>query len=127
MRAAWTTFVVAIVAIALAVIGCSSDDNGIGAGGSANSGGNGNTGGGVTDTLVIEPPTATIVVDNGSASPLQLIAKYKGEQVHPSSWESDHNGIADVNVQGLVTATGDKGGQVTVTAEYEGMTATAVI
>ena len=77
MRAAWTTFVVAIVAIAMAMIGGCTDSDGIGAGGSANSGGNGNTGGGVTDALVIEPPTATIVVDNGSASPLQLIAKYK--------------------------------------------------
>lgn len=125
MRAAWTTFAVAIMAIVL-VIGCSGDDNGIGAGGNANTGGN-NTGGGITDTLVIEPPTATIVVDNGSSSPLQLVAKYKGEQVYPSSWQTDHNGIADVTAQGLVTAVGTKGGQVTVTAEYEGMTGTAVI
>lgn len=129
-------FLILLLATATAGItaACSSDSgsgaaNGAGAGTSAGGGDGGdlfNEGGGL-QTLRLDPTEAEILVDNGVSQPVQLTAFKDDEQVYPEKWAVDYGTIAAVDAQGLVTASGDKGGKVTVTATYQGATASATI
>jgi hypothetical protein len=122
------------LALAGLVFACEGDVGdagtaGPGSGGN-NAGGSGglfNTGGGFGMGLQLDPPSATILVDNGVSSPVQFTASRGGEQVFPNSWSVDFGTIATVDNEGLVTATNNKGGLVTVTAEYQGITGSAQI
>jgi hypothetical protein len=136
---AWTIVLITVLSVAFVASSCSGDgdeSNGAGAagptstgptGGTGGTGGLFNNGGGINAGLEIEPPTATIIVDNGISTPLQLTAKKNGLEVFPGAWDVDFGSVATVDNTGLVTATNAKGGQVRVTASHEGATGTAVI
>jgi hypothetical protein len=126
------SLVVALVAIAAACSagndGANDDSSGTQGPGSGGAGGDlFPTGGNVQATLELDPPQATIVVDNGSSMPVQFTAKKEGQQVYPSEWSVDYGTVADVDSQGLVTATNMKGGEVTVTATLDGAVGTAKV
>lgn len=130
----WTVlFVVALVTavVAGACGGGGGDDPGLtGAGTGANDGQGGSlfgTGGSTHESLELDPPEATIVVDNGSSMPVSFKALKGSVEVHPTTWYVDFGTIADVDVQGVVTATNTRGGEVTVTAELDGAKATAKV
>jgi hypothetical protein len=129
-------------AIAILPIACapssatdSSDSTGSHAstGNATNSGGAGGgcTGfcgqGGNNGMLTIVPPTATIVVDNGVASPVTLTAEENGQPVSASTWQVDLSAVAGVDGTGIVTASGNLGGHVIVTAKLNGQIATATV
>ncbi|MEM1030220.1 MAG: hypothetical protein AAF928_05480 [Myxococcota bacterium] len=120
----------------MAAAACGSDGDiqppdtstGGGTGGDTGEGGGlAGVGGFPVEQLVLEPANGTILVDNGTSMPLQLTATVGGEQVFPSSWSVDRGIIANVDVQGLVTATDERGGEVEVRAEYQGLVATATV
>jgi Big-like domain-containing protein len=125
-----------LLALVAASQACSgSGDNGdggdTGAPGGPGSGGAGGglfpTGGGLQSTLILDPPEATIIVDNGTSTPVQFTATLDGAVVHPTEWAVDYGTIADVDAQGLVTATNTKGGMVTVTATLDDAIGTATV
>src|SRR5690349_9489832 len=121
---------------------CSGDDeedstganDGAGAG---NSNGHGGAGGGdcgfscgqggQNGALVIVPPNATIDVVDGVAMPVDFNATYNGQEVQPGGWVVDLSSIATVDGTGVVAASGNLGGLVTLSAQYEGNTATAQV
>jgi hypothetical protein len=118
---------------------CGSEDSGVasnsgtGSTGSKDSG----TGGGINlndgqvDGLVINPPTATIDVNDGVSNPVTFTAtltKSDGttQPVNPG-WNVVGPSIATITPTGSLTATGNLGGEVTVQATYQAMTATATV
>src|SRR5690606_2738166 len=105
----WTVlFVVALVTavVAGACGGGGGDDPGLtGAGTGANDGQGGSlfgTGGSTHESLELDPPEATIVVDNGSSMPVSFKALKGSVEVHPTTWYVDFRTISDVDVQGVV-------------------------
>jgi hypothetical protein len=135
----WQLIIVLVVAAALpsgcGPEGCEGEDERPGTGGEgasvASTGGSGGedcefcTGGNV-DELTIDPPAATIEVIDGVMMPFDFTAKLNGQIVEPS-WLVDLTSVATVDGAGLVSATGNLGGFVTLTAQYEGYTSTAAI
>lgn len=120
--------------------GCSDDgktsgSDGTGAG--SNAPGSGGAGGGDcgftcnqggnTGQLAIVPPSATIDVVDGVAAPVDFNATYSGQEIQPSGWVVDLSSVAGVDGTGIVAATGNVGGLVTLTAQYNGQTATAQV
>lgn len=108
-----------------------NDTTSSGAGGSGGAGTGGmcfgcETGGGGSGTLAIVPPMATIEVVDGVATPVDFNATYGGADVFPS-WVVDLSSVATSNGDGIVTATGNLGGLVTLKATYQGATATALV
>ncbi|HHH28028.1 MAG TPA: hypothetical protein ENK57_06750, partial [Polyangiaceae bacterium] len=127
---AWVSLLIIALAVAGGAASCGGDSSNSSSGQGAAAAGTGvggeggdlfnNTGGGVTNGLTLEPPEATIIVDNGTSTPVQFTAIQNGQEVFPSSWSVDFGTIADVNAEGLVTATNTKGGEVKVRAELNG-------
>lgn len=79
----------------------------------------------------LEPTSIDIEVVNGVASPVQLTAlalRDNGakEPVTPSKWSID-GAVATVDAQGNVTPHGSLGGAATVTAEWNGFSATTAV
>lgn len=135
--------VLALAAIALVPVACESslDDDGSGStgtmtGSGTEAGSTGTQGGGCTgfcgaggnanQPLTIMPPNATIDVIDGVASPVDFAAFAGGNEVNPT-WQVDLSSVAGIDGMGLVTASGDTGGLVTVTAKLNASTATAVV
>ena len=128
--------VVLVLCVTVGFVACSGDGSRSSSGssqssGQAGAGGAGGglfgTGGALSNTLVLDPPSATILVDNGVSMPLQFRALFKDEEVNPQSWQVDFGTIADVNASGLLTPSNTRGGQVQVTAEYNGIIGTATV
>jgi hypothetical protein len=133
-RKHWVVVFVAGFVVALVAAACGGDgsgsagDTGVGAG--TTTGGEGGdlfgTGGGYA-TLTLDPPEATIVVDNGVSTPVSFKAFQGALEVHPTSWDVDFGTIATVDAKGVVSATNERGGLVIVTAELDGVKATAKV
>ncbi|MEJ7728630.1 MAG: hypothetical protein WKG00_05395 [Polyangiaceae bacterium] len=90
--------------------------------GGTTGGGEGSTGifdpDGGLDSLTVEPKTAEILIDNGGATPPNVdFEALQGGQPVNASWSVDFGTIADVDADGVVTASGTKGGEVIVTAK----------
>lgn len=127
---AWVSLLIIALAVAGTAASCGGDSNNSSSGQGAAAAGTGvggeggdlfnNTGGGVTNGLTLDPPEATILVDNGTSTPVQFTAIQNGQEVFPSSWSVDFGTIAGVDADGLVTATNLKGGAVKVRAELNG-------
>ncbi len=126
MRAYGFGFVLAaaVLGAGLLPVACGSDDDasstsGFGTGGSTSSGGDGGDlfgqGGGTSESLVLQPPSATIDVVDGVSSPVDFNA-YLGANEVAVTWSTDYTSIAGVDANGLVTATGVKGGAVVLSA-----------
>jgi hypothetical protein len=83
------------------------------------------------DALTIEPASATIDVVDGVSSPLQLtakLAKSGGTSVTvTASWSVKGPPIAQIDGSGSLSALGNLGGQVTVEAKYQSLSATAIV
>lgn len=107
-----------------------------GASGPATSGSTGDTGGSGTGAptsgapgdclLTIDPPKATILIDNGVHMPVQLQALCDGLPVTPL-WIADPSFVASIDDAGLVTAGGSYGGKLPVKAQYAGNEASAEV
>jgi len=138
--------VVLVASVALAAglgSSCSSDNDASGGGGdgtgasqSTSNGGAGGgdcgfncgSGGGITGQLVIVPAMASIdVIDGVASGPVDFNATVNGDEVSPSGWVVNLSGIATVDGTGIVNATGNTGGLVTLNAIYNGSTASAQI
>jgi hypothetical protein len=76
------------------------------------------SGGGDFGTLTLQPPAVTIEVVDGVAVPVDFNAFVGDQEVLPSGWVVDLSGIAGTDGDGVVTATGNVGGLVTLTATY---------
>lgn len=142
---AYLVFICSLVGAVPLVGGCSDDTSGTGAsGGSGGSGAgqvggagggeNGGSNGQFTESPVesirIEPADAVIVVDNGvipAATDFTIIGlKADGtEEPISGTWQFTRPDVATTNNAGDVTATGLLGGKGTLTASYDGMSATA--
>lgn len=132
MRRAWSWVLVILVALVAGVpLACGGDGtattsgNGAGGSGAAGASGGGGSGGdggligngGGTSTLEISPPNGEIVVNNGVGNTLDFDLLSNGVSV-PAKWSVDKSSVATVDADGVVTAVGDKGGEVKVTAQY---------
>lgn len=78
------------------------------------------------NTLVVDPPEATIVIDNGVHAPVQLNALCDGQPV-TATWSADASYIASIDEKGLVEAGGQYGGQLVVEALHGNKTAEATV
>jgi hypothetical protein len=96
------------------------------AAGGSGGGCNGFCGSGGNGPLSIDPPSATITVVDGVASPVAFHAAEGGKAVSPI-WQVDLSAVAGIDGTGVVTATGTVGGKVVVTAKADGQTATATV
>ena len=120
----------------VALAACSSHGPGAADGGSATGGssasgglgGGGTTGGssGVSGTLAVSPASATLQVTLPGPATTQLQALVGATPVG-AAWSSSRSDIAAVDQNGLVTAQGPRGGLVTVTATWEGRSASAQV
>lgn len=125
----------ACLAAAGAFAACSGTNSNFGSSGTGGGSGTGTAAGGdlfstssgATDQLLLEPPMATIAVENGVSTPVKFEAKRNGLPVFPNAWYVDRADVAAVDNKGVVTATNTKGGLVTVFAEVDGTTATATV
>lgn len=139
MRSAWMFVVVAGAALLGAVpAGCgggsSSSDGGKGGdGGNGGAGpGNGGSGaifdgvGGNQMNLEISPASGEIIVTNGVGNTLDFDLLSNGTSVS-AKWFTDKSSVATVDQDGVVTAVGDKGGEVKVTAQYGNESRTAAV
>lgn len=111
--------------------GSSTSSSGSG-GDKGGSGGDGGifTGHGPIVSMVVDPPTATIDVQNGVAMPFvfQAMATYQdgAKDVISANWSFERPDIAVIAAgSGSLAATGKVGGKGKVTATSNGMTATA--
>lgn len=132
--------VATLVAAGTLPLGCAPDtgtDGTDGSGANSTAKGSGGAGGGDcgftcnqggnAGQLAIVPPNATIDVVDGTAMPVDFNATYNGQEVQPGGWVVDLSSVAGVDGTGIVSATGDVGGLVTLTAQYNGSTATAQV
>ncbi|HEY0134296.1 MAG TPA: hypothetical protein VGB85_09455, partial [Nannocystis sp.] len=76
--------------------------------------------------LVIDPAKATITLEDGVAPPLQLTAKLDGTPV-TAVWTSEASFLGGVDDSGLVTVSGNYGGQIQIEASHQGQQAEAEI
>jgi hypothetical protein len=111
-------------------LGVAGNDGGSG-GGAASSGAGGLSVDGSNPNqvgLIIEPPSATIEVKDGTSAPVTFKAFAKlpnGTQTEvAATWSFDRPQLGTV-ASGVLTAGGQVGGKGTVTASYQGATATA--
>lgn len=88
---------------------------------------------GAPTALAVDPASTALTVTDPKAPPsvaLKAIATFS-DGTHaelPASWSLDHYDVASVGAaSGVVTATGNSGGKVTVTATVGTLTATAVV
>lgn len=139
MRKAWMVVVLLAAALFAAVpIGCGSEgSSGGGKGGDGGAGAGPGTGGvgavfdgvgGSVATLEIKPGSGEIIVNNGVGNTLDFDLLSNGVSV-PAKWFTDKSSVATVDEDGVVTAVGDKGGEVKVTGQYgnDSKTATVVV
>ncbi len=128
MRRAWLFWVVLAAAVMgfLPVAcggGSGSGSSGSGdtssAGGGTGGGGGGLLGGngGAATTLEITPTSAEIVLTNGVGNTVDFDLLSNGTSVN-AKWTVDKGSVATVDGDGTVTAVGDKGGEVKVTAQF---------
>jgi hypothetical protein len=86
---------------------------------------------GVPAGLAIDPPSATLDLDGVKPGTLQLtpLLTYTGGGNAPTQarWWLDRPSLATIDDQGRFTALGSLGGEVKVTAVYQGFTAQATI
>ena len=114
--------------------GSAANGSGANKGGTAKGGGSEGDGidHGAVKTIAIMPNFSTISVVDGKASPLplQVFPTYAdglvGKAIVNASWSIDLGDVATVDGNGNVTATGFRGADVTVTAGFMGLTATAI-
>ena len=141
MRRSTSLLALSVMAAALAGYACSSStetSGNLGTGGdttsSTTTSTTGGSGGGFIDhgavtSIVIDPPSATIDVDNGTSAPATFtaIATYADDTTGAvsASWLFDRPDLALVSNQGVATAYGTLGGKGTVTATVGGLSATA--
>ncbi|MCY1054181.1 hypothetical protein [Nannocystis sp. SCPEA4] len=78
------------------------------------------------NTLTVDPPEVTIMIDNGVHAPAQLNAFCDGAPV-TATWSADASYIASVDEKGLVEAGGQYGGQLVVEALHGNKTAQATV
>lgn len=104
--------------------------NGAGGGTSSGNGMGGDIfatgGGGPGQMLKVEPPVATIDVVDGVSGPVDFEALL-GDAPVGANWTVDISGIAGVDGQGLVKATGTQGGEIKVKATYNGLIGEATV
>ena len=129
MHKAWWMWVVGAAALlGLLPLGCGGGEgSGTGAGGSTSTSTAGTGGsdggaliggsGGSAQSLTLTPSSAEIVVTNGASSPVDFDLLANGTSV-VANWSVDKTSVAKVDADGVVTAIGDKGGPVVVTAQY---------
>ena len=142
MKDAWQTrwlwLVVAMIVAALAPLACSGDDaasaSGTGhGGGTSTSSGLGFGGNDSLQSLSIDPPTASIECLNGATATQQFNATLdhgdgtKETLTSGVSWSATAPQVGSIDATGLYTANGTLGDVVTITAEYAGSKATAVL
>ncbi len=144
MRTTSSLLVLSLAAtLSCAVAGCSDDTNASGGAGASGGSGHGGAGAGATGgtggegfvdhgevvSIHIDPPSATIDVQNGAATEASFtaIATYADQFEAPvqPAWTFDKPQIALVNGGGTVTASGARGGTGVLTATYQGLTADA--
>ncbi|MFO0658979.1 MAG: dickkopf-related protein [Polyangiaceae bacterium] len=113
-----------------------SSTGGVSGGGSAGS--IGNVGGGGSHTasdiasLVLDPPSATIEVNDGASTPVQFSVRpvytdgTTGSPINDAVWQVNPGGdIASTTAAGVVSATGTRGGVATLNVTSSGVSATA--
>lgn len=76
--------------------------------------------------LVIDPAKSTVTLEDGVAPPQQLTAKLGGQPV-TALWTSEASFLGSVDDSGLVTISGNYGGQIQVEALHEGQQAQAEV
>ncbi len=121
-----------------AVAGCGGSDSGVasnsggGGGAAATDGGGagGGTGGGIdvdgsSQTLTVDPPTATLTVTSATTAVTQQLTALSNGSAVPATWTLDTFDIVTIDSSGLATTTGILAGKTVVTATYGGKTATA--
>ena len=142
MSRAWTmVLVVALALVAAIPIGCGGEStsgaggngtaaSGAGAGAAGGGGAGGNGGfigvGGAASALEITPGSGEIIVSNGVGNTLDFDLLSNGLSVS-AKWTVDKSSVATVDADGVVTAVGDKGGEVKVTAQYGNDAKVAVV
>ncbi len=120
--------------------GCGGDDGsianngGVGnSGGSSASGGTGNSSGtgglidvdGDTQPLTIDPPSATITINNLTQAVSQSFKAKLGDTEVSAAWTLDNYNFLTIDSSGLATTTALAGGKVTITANHQGKVGTA--
>lgn len=133
---------VGVVVVASGLFGaCGADDSNqvasnAGGGGTKSDSGTGGGGGitltdGQAEALTIEPANATIDVVDGVSSPLQLTAKVTpaggSASTVSAAWSLKGPPIAQLGPSGSLAALGNLGGEVTVEAKYQALSATATV
>ncbi len=140
MRRAWMYLLVIAAALFAAVpVGCG--DQGSSGGGKAGDGGNGGNGtgggtggegavfdgvGGSQTSLEIKPASGEIIVNNGAGNTIDFDLLSNGLSIS-AKWTVDKGSVATIDDNGVVTAVGDKGGEVKVTAQYGNDSKTAIV
>lgn len=76
--------------------------------------------------LTVDPPQATIVIDNGVHAPVQLSALCDGTPV-TATWSADASYVASIDEKGVVEAGGQYGGQLVVEALYDNKKASGTV
>ncbi|MFO0590158.1 MAG: hypothetical protein U0441_21630 [Polyangiaceae bacterium] len=136
MRRAWLVLMV----LASAVLGLVPAACGGGAGSSSGGGGSGTStagsagdgagfiggSGGQSEVLTITPESAEIVVTNGVGNTVDFDLLSNGTSVN-AKWTIDKGSVVTIDADGIVTAVGDKGGEVQVTAQYGSQSRTAIL
>jgi hypothetical protein len=84
------------------------------------------TTGGMTGELVIDPAMSVVILENGVAPPQQLKAYLNGQEVD-ANWSNEATFLGFVDENGLVNISATNGGSILVDAEYNGLTASAVV
>lgn len=132
------SFALALLVVAVvAACGSSGSRDGFdeGAGGNGpNNGASSSFGGGTeqpVSSILIEPPSATLVVESGvpKTQGFKVIARYadgsSGEV--PAAWSSDNQAVGNVGSNGIYTANATLGGLVTLRATYKDKKADAAL
>lgn len=137
MRRLWFGLLVVLAVLFVGLpMACGGGGGGTttGTGGSAGNGSSSSTtggddvggfGGGM-NALTIQPETAEITVKNGVGSTVDFDL-LSGATSLGAKWTVDKSSVAKVDDNGVVSAVGDKGGEVKVTAQYGNESRTAIL
>lgn len=135
---AWNTKLLAGIMVLSAgiPIACSGTGSSSGSGSGSSDNGSGGAGGNVTgpgsggditvgigsggSQIQVTCPTYTIEVVDGLSAPVDCEAMVSGNSVN-AAWLVDISGIAGVDANGIVSATGKQGGEVKVRASFNGL------
>jgi hypothetical protein len=135
----WLAALLTIMAILAA---CGSDkinngfDDGLDSGvGSGDDGGGilGNPGMKTITSFTVDPPTATLTVENGGAAQttkFKAIAHYADnttQEIGGATWTATNLQVGNVGSTGVYTTSGTIGGAVTITAAFQGQKGTATL